>query len=281
MRFSNAVKILLSASSATLGVTLLGYCYRIPKAAEFHIETKPQESKQNTWNHNWDCRDPTALINPKKLQSLSSSGDNSEIVELLQRVTPSSTRNLFFIRHGQYVTQEKLDEHRKLTQLGKEQAICTGIRLRDFGHKYEQILESSMTRAIETSSFIQKQVKDAPVHRTDLLKEGSPINPDPGFKEWRPERNVFVDGPRIEAAFRKIVHRAEPSQKSDSYEIIVCHANVIRYFVCRALQLPPEAWLRLSLKHGSITCLSIYPDGFVTLKCLGEAGHIPSDKLSS
>lgn len=41
------------------------------------------------------------------------------------------------------------------------------------------------------------------------------------------------DGARIEAAFRRYIHRADPKQKEDSYEIIVCHANVIRYFVCR------------------------------------------------
>ena len=39
------------------------------------------------------------------------------------------------------------------------------------------------------------------------------------------------DGARIEAAFRKYFHRAEPQQEKDSYEIIVCHANVIRYFI--------------------------------------------------
>jgi len=38
---------------------------------------------------------------------------------------------------------------------------------------------------------------------------------------------------RIEAAFRRFVHRADPTQKEDSYEIYVCHANVIRYFVIR------------------------------------------------
>jgi hypothetical protein len=48
------------------------------------------------------------------------------------------------------------------------------------------------------------------------------------------------DGARIEAAFRKYIHRADVEQKNDSVEIIVCHANVIRYFVCRALQLPAE-----------------------------------------
>ena len=30
-----------------------------------------------------------------------------------------------------------------------------------------------------------------------------------------------------------------------------------RYFVCRALQFPPEAWLRISLKHASITWITI------------------------
>lgn len=45
------------------------------------------------------------------------------------------------------------------------------------------------------------------------------------------------DGARIEAAFRRYIHRADPKQKEDSYEIIVCHANVIRYFVCRFVSL--------------------------------------------
>ena len=43
----------------------------------------------------------------------------------------------------------------------------------------------------------------------------------------------FQDGARIEAAFRHFFHRASPDQKEDSTEVIVCHANVIRYFVCR------------------------------------------------
>jgi len=65
-----------------------------------------------------------------------------------------------------------------------------------------------------------------------------------------PFEEFFRDSVRIEAAFRKYFHRAPPSQKEDSTEIMVFHANVIRYFVCRALQLPPEAWLRMSLANG-------------------------------
>lgn len=46
-------------------------------------------------------------------------------------------------------------------------------------------------------------------------------------------QQFFQDGARIEAGFRKHFHRAEPEQEKDSYTLIVCHANVIRYFVCR------------------------------------------------
>ena len=41
------------------------------------------------------------------------------------------------------------------------------------------------------------------------------------------------DTARIEAAFRKYFHRADVDQKEDTVDVIVCHANVIRYFVCR------------------------------------------------
>ena len=46
-------------------------------------------------------------------------------------------------------------------------------------------------------------------------------------------QQFYQDGARIEAAFRKYFHRADPEQKGDSVEVIICHANVIRYFVCR------------------------------------------------
>ena len=48
-----------------------------------------------------------------------------------------------------------------------------------------------------------------------------------------PLQEFHEDGARIEAAFRRYVHRAEPNQKEDSYEILPCHGNVIRFFVCR------------------------------------------------
>ena len=54
-----------------------------------------------------------------------------------------------------------------------------------------------------------------------------------------------------------------------------------RLVVCRALQLPPEAWLRMSLPHASITQLDIKSDGSVSLRCLGDAGHLPAELITT
>lgn len=58
------------------------------------------------------------------------------------------------------------------------------------------------------------------------------------------------------------------------FEIIVCHANVIRYFMCRALQLPPEAWLRMCTFNCSLNYVTIRPTGSVSVRMLGDIGHL-------
>merc|ERR1712168_1009023 len=142
------------------------------------------------------------------------------------------------------------------------------------------MVSSNMSRAKQTAALIgQSLPADLQVLPDDpILREGAPYPPEPGTV--KPEAGYYVDGARIEAAFRKYFHRADRHQEEDSYELVVCHANVIRYFVCRALQLPPEAWLRISLAHGSITYLRISPKGTVSLRSLGDNGYMPVDKCS-
>jgi len=54
--------------------------------------------------------------------------------------------------------------------------------------------------------------------------------------------------------------------------------NVMIY---RALQLPPEAWLRLGLIHSSLTMVCILPSGKVFLDFFGDSGHLPEDKATT
>eukprot|EP00574_Skeletonema_japonicum_P003376 CAMPEP_0201726872 /NCGR_PEP_ID=MMETSP0593-20130828/10494_1 /ASSEMBLY_ACC=CAM_ASM_000672 /TAXON_ID=267983 /ORGANISM="Skeletonema japonicum, Strain CCMP2506" /LENGTH=440 /DNA_ID=CAMNT_0048218455 /DNA_START=20 /DNA_END=1342 /DNA_ORIENTATION=+ len=153
------------------------------------------------------------------------------------------------------------------------------------------------------------------VERADpdpLLNEGRPCHHIPGGKA-RPSVVERTDEhhPRIEEAFNKYFHRAPMPEMPPSaaenkketiiatastrdsnegeneeklvadpkheFEVIVCHANVIRYFFCRALQLPPEAWLRLCTFNCSLTYFTIRPTGTVSCRMLGDIGHLPHD----
>ncbi|XP_055639401.1 serine/threonine-protein phosphatase Pgam5, mitochondrial isoform X2 [Toxorhynchites rutilus septentrionalis] len=235
-------------------------------------------SKCGKWDHNWDHRDPKSLVQP-----VSDSEDpvaQNRYNEVLDKKKSKVTRHLILVRHGQYNMDGRTDIERYLTEKGRKQAAISGDRLKHLGIDFDKIIRSTMTRAQETAKIISLSLPELKMIDDSMLEEGAPIPPEPPIGHWRPEVSFFEDGARIEAAFRKYFHRAEPDQKQDTYTLVVCHANVIRYFVCRALQLPPEAWLRISLGHASLTWISIMSDGRVTLRTLGETGHIPRELLS-
>jgi len=198
------------------------------------------------------------------------------------------------IRHGHYFSKERSDQQKRLTRLGREQLVLTGRRLREVGFEYDAIVSSTMTRAKESASIIVDQLRDCPpqeessdysslsISVDQLLEEGAPLPPEPPMDFWQPNAAQFrADGPRIERAFQKYFAKPEEAQEKDSHEIIVCHANVIRYCVCRALQVPPQAWLRMWLNHGSITWLTIRPEGRIVLRALGASGYMPPEKLTA
>ncbi|VDN15473.1 unnamed protein product [Dibothriocephalus latus] len=221
------------------------------------------------WNSNWDGRDVVTSTDG------TSNGDSSNSPR-----RPKCSRHIILVRHGQYhYAADDSDCH--LTKLGREQTDYTGQRLKQLNLPYSRIIYSTMTRAVESTDEIIKYLPEVPAVPCDRLREGAPFPPQPPVPNWPSSKDAFnEDGPRIEAAFNYYMHRADPDQEKDSYEILVCHANVIRYFVCRSLQLPPEAWIRMTLDHGSLTWITIRPTGTVSLRWLGNSGYMPADKLS-
>lgn len=140
----------------------------------------------------------------------------------------------------------------------------------------------------------------------DMLRKGSVY----------PAR-ILEEGPRIEAGFRKYIrrdidHKRPSSDKQNAlhegyapqkaaasmarmlpsveaaatasseheYVIVICHMNVIRYFVARALQLPPETWLRMRGNNCGITEIIIHPGGKVSLNTFADTGHLAVDQLT-
>lgn len=246
-------------------------------------ENRPNVTSK--WDYNWDKREPYSLVRaPSKKRNESSAQTEEKYQDQLEKQKCKAIRHIFLIRHGQYFLKGSNDGEHRLTDLGLEQAKCTGKRLESLGINFDSLISSTMTRAVETAELIQKQLKSAACKtlvKDPTLNEGVPASPEPPVTDWQHDpSDAFIDGARIEAAFRKYFHRASPKQMTDSYEIIVCHGNVIRYFVCRALQFPGEAWLRMSLKHASITCLSILPSGRVVLRSIGDSGHLNPEMLT-
>ncbi|KAH6934264.1 hypothetical protein HPB50_022844 [Hyalomma asiaticum] len=164
---------------------------------------------------------------------------------------------------------------------GRKQADLTGQRLQQLGIPFCHLTHSTMTRAVETAEIIHQHLPQLPVFQCSLIREGKPTPPEPPFGIWKPQSKFLADGTRIEAGFRKHFHRAFPNQKQDSHEIIVCHANVIRYCISRALQIHPEAWSRMSLANCSISVVKIAPTGKVTLRALGDQGHLPVQLITT
>ena len=78
----------------------------------------------------------------------------------------------------------------------------------------------------------------------------------------------------MEAAFLAHFHRPDDEAEEDYTTVLVCHANVIRYCVLRALQLQPEAWLRTGVANASVTTMEVREDGGVSLLGFGDSGHL-------
>nr|CAD7412953.1 unnamed protein product [Timema poppensis] len=279
-KFTRLHKIIAGALGLGAGPLVWHFAFRKDDGSPGFANKQIVYSKSvsGSWDFDWDKRDPKSLVPPPR----GGEQEENKYNEALVKHKPRVTRNLFLIRHGEYNVNGKTDEDRGLTERGRQQAQLTGKRLKEVGYPFDKIYRSTMTRANETSNIIEQFYPNIPVEDCSMLREGMPIPPDPpsGSGNWKPEVYYYTEGPRIEAAFRKYFHRAYPNEEKDTYDLIVCHANVIRYFICRALQLPPEAWLRLSLPHGSITWIVIRPNGRVSLRCFGDTGYMPPEALS-
>lgn len=78
--------------------------------------------------------------------------------------------------------------------IGRRQALLTGERLSQLNYPWTSITQSTMTRAMETCSLIQKHLPaNVPLDSSDLLREGAPVPPDPPSKHWRPELYVSMN----------------------------------------------------------------------------------------
>lgn len=183
-------------------------------------------------------------------------------------------RTLYLIRHGFYDYHDKRDPEvgKGLLPLGIAQARLIGNRLRSLPVDISAIYSSTFTRAHETALVIGREFDGLEVIESGLLSECTPPT-------WRKDIIADCDSAelaacreQLEAAFEKFF---VPSSAGPRHEVLVCHGNVIRYFVTRVLGVDSLSWLGMSIGNCSLTVVRVNSDGTMKLLLFGDVGHIP------
>jgi serine/threonine-protein phosphatase PGAM5 len=207
----------------------------------------------------------TILVLPFNFYSQNSSEDQK------------GTRTIYLIRHGEYDQTDTIDSDigKKLTPLGIAQTRLLSARLKEMPVEFTSLTSSTMTRARETAMVINEDFPELKLQQSTLIRECTPPT-------WRKDIMGETDSlelieckTNLEEAFEEIFIPSPDSK--DRNDIIVCHGNVIRYFVAKVLNADTMSWLQMSISNCSLTIIRIMPDGKMKLDTFSDYGHIPEN----
>jgi len=183
-------------------------------------------------------------------------------------------RAVYLIRHGEYDQEDERDPDvgRALVGLGYAQARLIAARLVETGTVFTSIQASTMTRARQTGEVVAACFPglELALHRD--IRECTPTTRRQDIMAREDPAEVAACEANLAAAWDRIFRHAGGT---DAHDIVVCHGNVIRWFVTRALEVDNEAWLGMSIANCSLTVIQVKPDGSCKLVAYADAGHIP------
>lgn len=191
---------------------------------------------------------------------------------LAQEAAPAATRTIVLVRHGHYVS-DAADSNPGpgLSPLGIAQAKLVAARLGGLPATFDALYASPMTRASETAKVIATELT-LPIQTLPALTECTPRTRRKEIIEKEPAEKLAACAAGLDALFRE---RFVPARGSERRELLVCHGNVIRYLITRALGLDTEAWLEMSVGHASMTTILVEADGRFKVIAAGDLGHVP------
>ena len=185
-----------------------------------------------------------------------------------------AARTIVIVRHGHYQPDPAADEKLgpALSVLGVAQARLVGARLAGLPGGFDRVLVSPMTRAQQTAKVIAQDLGGAPLTTLDDLAECTPPTRRKEITaEMKPE-DLSACAEQFDRLFET---HFKPAQGAPQQELMVCHGNVTRYLVTRALGVDTAAWLEMSFGHVSMTTIRIEADGSMKLIAAGDVGHVP------
>lgn len=196
-----------------------------------------------------------------------------------EEIAPApSARTIILVRHGAY-TPDPADSSPGpgLSPIGVAQAQLAAARLAGMPGRFDAIYASPLTRAHETARVIAAAIPGAAVQVVPELEECTPRTRRKEILDREKPEAMKACAAKLDALFAK---HFVPAAGAERRELIVCHGNVTRYLVTRALGVDTEAWLEMSVGHASLTQIRIEPDGRFKVISVGDTGHIPPNLLT-
>lgn len=186
-----------------------------------------------------------------------------------------SIRFLTLVRHGQYY--ENRAEQGELTDKGIAQIKLAAQALQL--QQVDTIHNSTVKRAVQSSEIIGQVFPKIRRHSSDLLRECIPSLPAHiiarhGASAYNTQEAMTRCLERFHQAWDEF---AQPLSipNEETHEVLVCHGNIIRYFVARSLGVSPDVWINMLIHHAGITRIRVDFDGSPTLISHNDIGHLP------
>jgi len=188
-------------------------------------------------------------------------------------------RTIYLVRHGDYdmSAKDSNEDGPGLTALGVAQARLLAARLRGLPVQLTTVLSSTMARAQDTARVIHESVPEVPVRFTPLLRECTPPRAKADTPAGPAQEAAITCQQQLDDAFAAFF---VPAVGADQSDILVCHGNVIRYFVAKALGADTRIWTAMDVAHASLTVIRITPRGNYVVLSIGDVGHIPPNLQS-
>jgi serine/threonine-protein phosphatase PGAM5 len=187
-----------------------------------------------------------------------------------------AARTLYLVRHGAYDidTTQRTADGPGLVSLGIAQARLAAARLRALPQTPKVIVASSMRRARETAAVLHETLPEIQVGLSDALRECTPRAT--GTARVSAEAALACEQ-QLDAAFANFFVPAAGGAETD---VLVCHGNVIRYFVMKALGVDSTHWLQMTVGNASVTVIRVEPNGVFQVLSVGDVGHLPPNLQS-
>jgi serine/threonine-protein phosphatase PGAM5 len=185
-----------------------------------------------------------------------------------------AVRTIVLVRHGNYAADASIDEKigPGLSPLGVAQARLVGARLAALPARFDALHVSPMQRARDTAATIAEELPGQSFTVDDDLHECTPPTRRASIMAKEKPEDLAACEAQLDRLFAKYF---VPAKGASHAELFVCHGNVIRYLVMRALGVDRQAWLGMSIGHASITTIRITADGTMQLIAAGDVGHLP------